>query len=145
MDPPLSTVAAAKVATTNKNLLVPEYSLQAGTNYTFTLIVSAHGYAGSSAISVSVMPVGPFAVVRGGNRLISASVNASDVILDASKSRNNNFSPTTQASYATKVYSWSCVYRNRWNQMDTKLCRNSGQFSGMDTQSCRNAVPAWWN
>lgn len=107
--------------TTNKNLQVPAYALAVGIDYAITLSASAYGYAGSASINIAITSTRPVAVVKGGNRRIS-SAGTSDMILDASKSRNTIFSPFHPAAYFSTVFIWKCFYREDWSEVDMKVC-----------------------
>ena len=116
----VATTTTPCVVTKNKNLQVSAYVLTEGIDYVFALVTQANGYAGSASVNVTILPVRPIAAVQGGNRLVmsgaSATGPASDVILDASKSRNANFSPLKSVSYLTILFRWTCFYRRSWNQ-----------------------------
>jgi len=115
--------SAFDIVATNKNLQVPEYALREGVEYTFTLTASAYGFSGSASIRVKIAAARPLAIVEGGNRIISTGVGeTSDIILDASQSRNPNFGSFELASYLTIVIRWTCSYRNNWSEIDSRVC-----------------------
>eukprot|EP00960_Hanusia_phi_P070740 767382-Hanusia_phi.AAC.6 len=113
---------------TGNSFNLPSYSLVPGNTYTVELRASLGQLQSTDSMIVQVQYARAFATIHDGDRTIPlwdekvTGTAVSDIILNASSSRNVNFPQSNQVSYSGVSIEWLCQYRKDWIEVDMQTC-----------------------